>query len=41
MKKMLIHKCGETCNEDEIRLLEGEEGVRKWERMLAGWQENK
>lgn len=23
MKKMLIHKCGETCNEDEIKLLEG------------------
>lgn len=29
MKKMLIHKCGETCNEDEIRLLEREEAGKE------------
>lgn len=34
---MLIHKCGETCNEGEIRLLEGEEVVRRWKRILDGW----
>lgn len=39
MKKMLIHKCGKTCIEGEMRLLEGEEDLRKMEkdvRWIAG-----